>query len=167
MMRTLLVLVLVWGVGWPGVALLDSPLAAAARHEKKRRAKTPDPVKVITNDDLGPASGVSEAPQEPAADKPAVALPEGNASASDPNARRDDIQREINAQVERIKAVRRQVEDAERELADELGPSLGPRRAQNAQLRDDGLRAIAEMEARIAELEADARRLGVSVTRPQ
>ncbi len=169
MKRTRVLLVLALAAGCAGQAWADSPLAAAARQEKKRRAKTPDPVKVITNDDLGPASGVAATPEESASGgAPNAAAPEASGtSASDLNARRDDIQREINAQVERMRVVRQQVADAERELADQLGPSFGPRRAQNAQLRDDGLKAIAEIEARIAELETEARRLGVSVTRPQ
>ncbi len=167
MKRTLVVLMVAWGVGASGVAWADSPLAAAARQEKKRRAKTPDPVKVITDDDLGPASDAPTASEETGSGAEAPPTPADGASAGDANARRDDIQREINAQLERIRAVRKQVDDAERELADQLGPSFGPRRAQNAQLRDDGLKAIAEIETRVAELEAEAKRLGVSVTRPQ
>jgi hypothetical protein len=166
----LFVLVLALGAGLSGLAWADSPLADAARKEKKRRAATKDPGKVHTNEDLGPASNVGAAEETPAEDgaKPAEGTaPAAEAKAPDNSARRDEIQREINAQVERIKGVRKQVDDAERELADMLAPSYGPRRAQMAQIRDDGQKAIAEMEARIAELEAEARRLGVTVTRPQ
>lgn len=167
----LIVLVMILGAGLAGVAEADSPLADAARKEKKRRATTKDPGKVHTNDDLGPASNVGAPPEEAPAQeggaKPAEAAPAGEAKPADNSARGAEIQREINAQVERINVVRKQVDDAERELADMLAPSYGPRRAQAAQIRDDGQKAIAEIEARIAELEAEARRLGVTVTRPQ
>jgi chromosome segregation ATPase len=168
----LVVFVLALGVGAPGPVRADSPLAEAARKEKKRRAQTKAPEKVHTNDDLGPASNVGAPVEETTADEPGKpaegqAAAAGDAKPADNSARQAEIQREINAQVERIKAVRKQVDDAERELADQLAPSYGPRRAQVAQIRDDGQKAIADIEARIAELEAEAKRLGVTVTRPQ
>ncbi len=165
----LVVLVLALGAVLAGRAEADeSPLAAAARKEQERRRKTPDAAKVITEADVrsAPASPRAEGDSAPA-DAGAGAPQEAASPAPDSEARRDEIQRELDAQAARIKDLRKQVDDAERELADAVGPSYGPRRAQVARIRDDGRKAIDEFEARIAELLAEARRLGVSVSRPE
>lgn len=158
----------------------ESPLAAAARKEQERRARTKSADKVLTNDDLrgsgsapSPAgavageSGASGDAKRPNDAGPAGEAADAKAEGEKKEARRDAIQREIDAQAGRIRVVRKQVDDIDRELADQLSSSEGPRRAQIAQRREEGTQFIAEAEARIAELQAEARKLGVTVTRPE
>lgn len=170
----MVVLVLALGAAPPTPAAAEeSPLAAAARKEQERRAKLRGTDKVLTGDDLR-SGGVTTPVAEAGAgesDASAEAKPkDGAAAAGDAKqkeARRDAIQREIDAQVERIRVVRKQVDDVDRELADQVSPSGDLRRAQIMQRREEGTQFIAETEARIAELQAEAQKLGVTVTRPE
>lgn len=177
----MVVFVLAVGTSLPARASAgESPLAAAARKEQERRAKAKGAEKVITNDDLR-GSSAGPTPAEVVAGEPAAAddakrpndpgsageAADAKAEGEKKEARRDALQREIDAQAGRIRVVRKQVDDIDRELADRLSSSEGPRRAQIAQRREEGTQFIAEAEARIAELQAEARKLGVTVTRPE
>lgn len=180
MMRLgMLSLALTLGVVAPAPAGADeSPLAAAARKEQERRGKVKGSTNVLTNDDLrgAPAARAADTDEPGAAGD---AKPEGTAEKAGDKAdgagsadeakeaRRAAIQAEIDAQVGRIRAVRKQIDDINRELADNTVASEGPRRQQVLQQRADGERFIAETEARISDLQDEARKLGVTVTRPQ
>lgn len=161
------------------VVSAESPLAAAARKEQERRKQVKATSSVLTNDNL---RGSSAPASEPAESASAEAQPAGSgekaegktpspaadaAAAQEKEAQRAALQTEIDGHVERIRDLRRQIADIDRELADRLTSVEGPRRAQLAQRREEGTQLVAESETRIAELQDKARKLGVSVTRPE
>ncbi len=176
--KTLPLLILVVGVAAPsGHAVDDSPLVAAARQEQQRRDKLKGTARVVTEREVAgrpvalpensdetasttppdPASAAAVAPEPPA--KP-------EKSAADLRAeRRATVLRELDEQRARITELRRQLEPIERELGDVGGYGIGARRAALTQTLEDGRSQIAAAEARVGDLEEEARRLGANVTR--
>lgn len=153
----------------------ESPLAAAARQEQQRRAKLKGTARVVTERDVaGSPAATSETVGEATT---AAEAPAGTSETAGPAAKREKTEDELRAerraavlkeleeQRARIVELRRQLEPIETELADVGSYSLGARRASLVRVLEDGRNQVATAEARVAELEEQARRLGVNVAR--
>ena len=163
------------------VFLLGAPVAASAQSlvelaekEKKRRESIKSSGKVITEDDLG-----SRGRAAPTASTEAQATPSPGAQGTQAKAgeepektpselreeKRAEIQGKIDEQVGLIGAVQAQMDKAQLELNDLTDMTFGGRRANLMQLIEDGKAKIAGFEQAISDLEEEARRAGVRVSR--
>jgi len=151
----------------------EDSLAELARKERERRQKTAAPANVITERDLPRASAPAVPDDGPAADggasaAPATPGPEGAAtpSAEDERERqRTDIQRRIDDELAVIAAVEKAMADSELELGNLDNFRYGTRRELLMKSMEDGRAQIARSQQAIDDLEAEARRAGVRVTR--
>lgn len=168
-------LALIFGAG-SAAAFQEPSLAEIAKQEKKRRkaaAKAAEqPTRTITETELkaGPgtaANPVVDAPAEAGAAAPA-ASPGASPEKTDDQVRdekRAEIQKKIDEQKERMDKVRQLMADAQLELNDLSNQTMGGRRAALLKLVDDGNAELAACEARISDLEEQARRAGIPVSR--
>jgi len=152
----------------------EDSLAELARKERERRQKTAAPAKVITERDLPRATAPAVPDDGPAADGSASAAstttpgPEAAAtpSAEDERERqRTDIQRRIDDELAVIAAVEKAMADSERELGSLDNFRFGTRRELLMKSMEDGRAQIARSQQVIDDLETEARRAGVRVTR--
>jgi hypothetical protein len=154
------------------VPLSAQSLTEAAEKQKKERKGQP---KVYTEDDLRKAGARVATPPEiaPAGDP---AKPEPAAAAAKPKAdektddqlraeKKAELEKKIQEQQAIIVQVRKAMADAQRELGDITNYTMGPRRAALMKVLDDGNAEIAKANAAIADVEEQARRAGVSVSR--
>ena len=160
-------------LGAPAAASAQS-LAELAEKEKKRRESVKSSGKVITNDDLGSRSRVA-----PPASTEAQATPSPGAQGSKATAdekpektpselreeKRAEIQGKIDEQVGLIRAVQEVIDTSQLELNDLTDMTFGGRRANLMKLIEDGKAEIAGFEQAIEDLEEEARRAGVRVSR--
>jgi len=165
--------VLVFLLGAPAAASAQS-LAELAEKEKKRRESVKSSGKVITNDDLGsrsrarpPDSTEAQATPSPGAQGKQAAADE--APEKTPSELREEkrveIQKKIDEQVGLIRAVQEVIDETQLELNDLSTLTLGSRRRNLLKLLEDGKQEIAGFEQEIANLEEEARRAGVRVSR--
>lgn len=176
MRRLILTTVLMLGAqgAWAWQSAGTPSLGEIAEQTKKereaRRGGKPAP-KLVTESDLKPAPA-SAGGAETAAAKPAAA-----AGASDQKLPKTDdelraekkteYEKKLAEQVQSIGVIRKAMEDAQRELNDPTTASLlGTRGAALRKLLDDGQVELQKAEAAIAGIEEDARRQGISVSRP-
>lgn len=172
-------LALTFGAGSaaPVFAFQEPSLAELAKQEKKRRkaaaAAAEKKTRTITEDELraGPGSTANPvADAEPGASPAAspAAAPGATPEKTDGELRAEkqaDIQKRIDEQKARMDKVKEVMAEAQAELNDLANQTLGGRRASLMKLIDDGNAELAACEARIADLEEEARRAGVRVSR--
>jgi hypothetical protein len=143
--------------------------------EKRKAAGVPGSAKVITNDDLRSAQGnvivlggvPASAPAPGAPGTPAAAA--GATAPTDAELRdqkRADLQAQLDAQADLIKRLRESADQTQTELNDLGNYVFGGRRAALAQIVEERQKQVAEAERAIADLEEQARRAGVSLSRP-
>lgn len=153
-------------------ALAQEPsLAELARREKKARSGQ---VKVITEADLKGSGSVAGAATEEAAAAPASTAAAGAGSPAKPSARTDEqLRAEKKAEIEKkiaelttqIAAERKRIEDVQPELGDLTNYTFGSRRASLQQTIDEATANIAKAQQSISDLEEQARRLGLPLSR--
>lgn len=158
----------------------NTSLAEQAEKTKKDREKKKDsqpsgPAKLYTNDDLRTAHGnVIVLGGAPAS---SVAAPAAGASASVPASRepteeelraqkRADLQAQLDAQLDLVKRLRESVNEIQTELNDLSNYMYGGRRFYLRQTLEGRQKQIAEAEQAISDLDEQARRAGVSLSRP-
>ncbi|MCM2254052.1 MAG: hypothetical protein NDJ94_00135 [Vicinamibacteria bacterium] len=168
-------LALIFGAG-TAAAFQEPSLAEIAKQEKKRRkaaAKAAEqPTRTITEAELKAAPGTTANPVVDAPAEPGTATPGASPGASPEKTddqlrdeKRVEIQKKIDEQKERMAKVRKMMDDAQLELNDLSNQTMGGRRTALLKLVDDGTAELAACEARISELEEQARRAGVPVSR--
>lgn len=156
-------------------ALAQESMAQAAERQKKaRKGQT----KVITDDELrgvrsksySPASVDGTTSAQPAA-SPAAA---GTAAPDAPAAKSDDQQRaekkaELEAKLKQwtdfIAETKKAMDQAQLELNDLGGATFGNRRAGLQKILDEGNQHLAEAQQSIADLQEQARRAGIALSR--
>ena len=180
MRRLLLTTVLVLGAqgAWAWQSAGTPSLGEIAERTKKEREAArggkPAP-KIVTEADLksapanpdASAGGAETAPAKP----PAAAGAAGQKPPKTDDELRADKKKEyekkIAEQDQTIAVIRKAMEDAQLELNDPTTASLlGTRGAALRKLLDDGQVELKKAEATIAGIEEDARRQGISVSRP-
>lgn len=148
----------------------------AERTKKEREAKRgskPAP-KMITEADLKSrpsASGdVASETTTDAAAAPAATPAGAKAPKTEEQLRaekRQDIEKKIADQRETVTIVRKAMDDAQRELGDPTtATTFGSRGAALQKILDDGQGELKKAEQAIADLEEEARRQGIAITRP-
>ena len=152
-----------------------APLAAQSLGEaaEKQKKERKGQAKVYTEDDLRRAGMRTATPPEmaPAGEaakaEPAAAKPKGDEKTDDQlrAEKRAEFEKKIQEQLATIAQVRKAMDDAQRELSDLSNYTMGPRRAALMKVLDDGNAEIAKANAAIADIEEQARRAGVSVSR--
>jgi len=124
----------------------------------------PAPAPVVTSDSS--AVGADSA----AAEAPAGGAGEAKAPKTDEELRAEkktEFEKKIAEQVQTMGVIRKAMEDAQNELNDPTtATQLGTRGAALRKLLDDGQVELKKAEAAIAVVEEDARRQGISVSRP-
>jgi hypothetical protein len=172
-------LALTFGAGSvPSLLAFQEPsLAELAKQEKKRRkaaaAAAEKKTRTITEDDLRAGPGATANPvadAEPGASPAAspAAAPGATPEKTDAELRAEkqaEIQKRVDEQKARMDKVREVMAEAQLELNDLANQTFGGRRAALMKLIDDGNAELAACEARIADLEEEARRAGVRVSR--
>lgn len=149
-------------------------LAEMAEKTKKKKAAA----KVITENDLkgskargsfGEAEATPEAPAAEGEAPKAEGADKGKAEEKTPEQiraeRQADIQKKIDEEKRMIGVVQKAMDDAQVQLSDLSNLTLGERRASLMRLLDEGKAEIAKREQAIADLEEQARREGISVSR--
>jgi hypothetical protein len=149
--------------------------AAAAKEKEKRKATSAKPAKVYTEGDIGPAMApVSATPVLPATPADAAAAkPEGGQGAAAGGAATDSEKAAEEARVQAEADWRKRLDDARKEAAsyqdtiskvqtalNDTSNLYNPGRAANATLLEDSQKKLAEVQGRIASLEAEGRRSG-------
>jgi hypothetical protein len=154
-----------------------APLAAQSLPEaaEKQKKERKGQAKVYTDDDLRKAGTRVATPGEaaPATDatKAETAAPGVKPKAEEKTdeqlraEKKADLEKRIQEQLAIIVQVRKVMDDAQRELNDLSNYTMGPRRAGLAKVVEDGNAEIAKANAAIADIEEQARRAGVSVSR--
>jgi hypothetical protein len=149
-------------------------LAERAKKEREaRRAGKPAP-RLITDADLQNHSsdGLSADPTSQASPAPGAAAPAaaGKTPKSDDELRaekRQDIEKKIAEQQKTTEVIRKAMDDAQRELNDPTTLTMfGPRNTALQKILDDGQVELKKSEQAIADLQEEARRQGISVSRP-
>ncbi len=154
----------------PAVAQ-ESIAQAAERQKKARRGQT----KVITDDDLrntrskaySPAA-VDGAPAQPAAVPGPAAAAEAPAAKSDDQLRAEkkaELQEKMKQWSDFIAETKKAVDQAQSELNNLSAATFGNRRAGLQKIVEEGNAHIAEAQQSIAELQEQARRSGIGVSR--
>lgn len=166
----------------------DSPLVEQADKTKReraaRRSAARGPAKTFNNDSVKSAGKPTEDPVPAGAEGGAtVAAGTGAenvaAKSTPPGAKtaektddqlraehRDAIQKKIEDQLKLMDIVREAMDEAQAELNDLTNYTLGSRRGALLKRLEDGKAEIAKAEQTIADLEEEARRQGISVSRP-
>ena len=151
--------------------------AAAAKEKEKRKATLAKPAKVYTEGDIGPAmapvSATPELPATPADAAAAAAKPEGGQGAAAGGAATDSEKAAEEARVQAEADWRKRLDDARKEQAhyqdtiskvqtalNDTSNLYNPGRAANATLLEDSQKKLAEVQGRIASLEAEGGRSG-------
>lgn len=157
-----------WAV--PAVSQAQS-LAEIAEKTKKKKSGA---AKVITEDDLrksgGKANFVGEEGSAATAE-PAEGEKKGDAEKKEKSpeeVRAEDqtkLQKKMDEQKKLKDVVRKAMDDAQLELNDIGNYSLGTRRQSLMKLIEDGEKELAKIDQEMADIEEQARRLGVSVSR--
>lgn len=165
----------------------DSPLVEQAEKAKReraaRRSTARAPAKSFNNDNVKGAKPADD-PITTAAEETGTAAtatgaqaaaakstaPEGKAAEkTDEQLRaehREAIQKKIDDQLKLMDIVREAMDEAQAELNDLSNYTFGTRRGALLQRLEDGKAEIAKAEQTIADLEEEARRQGISVSRP-
>lgn len=167
--------ILAIGVVWavcvaPAFAQSEESLTELARQERERRQKTAAPAKVVTERDL-PRGAASSTPAEPGAAAGAAggqATPAAEPAATPEDEReqqRADIQRRIDDELAVIASVEKAMAESERELNNLTDYRFGTRRDLLMKSMEEGRAQIARSNQVIDDLETEARRAGVRVTR--
>jgi hypothetical protein len=156
----------------------EPSLAEAARKEREKRARAGQ-TKVMTEEDLKKAKSSVVIPPAPAspseAPKEGAAATGAAAGAAKPEKtdeelraeRKAELQKKMDEQGRIVAAVRKAVADAQRELNDLGTYTFGPRRASLMKTIEDGNAEIVKAQQAMDGLEDEARRQGLSLTRPQ
>ena len=164
----------------------DSGLVEQAEKTKReraaRRSSAHGPAKAFNNDDVKSAGKPAEDPV-PAAAEGSVTASAGADGAAVKGAapggktpekteeqlraeHRDAIQKKIDDQLKLMDIVREAMNEAQAELNDLTNYTLGSRRGALLKRLEDGKAEIAKADQTIADLEEEARRQGISVSRP-
>ena len=162
----------------------DSPLVEQAEKTKRERAARRSaghpPAKTFNNDNVKRAGKPGEDSTRAAetADTAAAGADAAGAKGPAPEAKtektedqlraehRDAIQKKIEDQVKLMDIVREAMDEAQAELNDLTNYTMGSRRGNLLKRLEDGKAEIAKAEQTIADLEEEARREGISVSRP-
>lgn len=166
----------------------DSPLVEQAvktkRERAARRSAARGPAKTFNSDNVKSAGKPAEDPvsagaEGSAADAAGTAGDGVAAKSTPPRAKtaektdeqlraehRDEIQKKIDDQLKLMDIVREAMDEAQAELNDLTNYTLGSRRGALLKRLEDGKAEIAKAEQTIADLEEEARRQGISVSRP-
>jgi DNA repair exonuclease SbcCD ATPase subunit len=155
----------------PAVAQ-ESMAQAAERQKKARKGQT----KVITDAELrrGGNKAYSPASVDGAPAQPATAADPAAATTDAAPAKTDDQQRaEKKAEIEKkikqwndfIAETKKTMDQAQTELNDLGGATFGSRRAGLQRIIDEGAQHLAEAQQSIADLQEQARRSGIPVSR--
>jgi hypothetical protein len=182
-MRVLALVVCVSFLAAPVRAWQSQPsLGELAEKEKQRRAAAAKKgKKVYTEDDLKRAGGKSASfPEGSSATETASAQPgetkaEGQPAAADAKPpktdaelraeRRTELQGKMDAQVKRRGELQKRVDDIQRSLSDPTHNPYGAAHGDNTKLLEDNKQELAKTDQAIADLEDQARRLGISLNR--
>jgi predicted nucleic acid-binding Zn-ribbon protein len=150
------------------VAAQESMAKAAERQKKARKGQT----KVITEDELrnlrtkGYVAPSVDGAAAPAPTAPGAAPAAKEKSDEEQRAeKKAAIEKKIREQSEYAGDIRKQLDDAQVELNDLSTMTLGGRRTELMRLLDEGKKKIAELEQGIADLQEQARRAGIAVSR--
>jgi len=171
----------------------DSPLVEQAEKTKReraaRRSTARGPAKTFNNDSVKGAGKPAEDPAQAGAegmatDAPGTAADGVAAKSTPPGAKaektektektdeqlraehRDAIPKKIDEQLKLMDIVREAMDEAQAELNDLTNYTMGTRRGALLKRLEDGKAEIAKAEQTIADLEEEARRQGISVSRP-
>lgn len=155
-------------------ALAQESMAQAAERQKKaRKGQT----KVITDDELRGVRSKSYSPASvdgTTSPQPAASPAAGAATADAPAVKSDDQQRaEKKAEIEGklkqwtdfIAETKKAMDQAQLELNDLGGATFGNRRAGLQKILDEGNQHLAEAQQSIADLQEQARRAGIALSR--
>lgn len=166
----------------------DSPLVEQAEKTKReraaRRSTARAPAKSFNDGNMKSPARPAEDPITAAAEGSAAATTATGADATAAKStapggktaektneqlraeHRDAIQKKIDDQVKLMGIVREAMDEAQAELNDLSNYTYGTRRGALLQRLEDGKAEIAKAEQTIADLEEEARRQGISVSRP-
>jgi hypothetical protein len=159
----------------------DSPLVQQAEKTKReravRRSGAQNPAKAFDNDSLKHPGKQADTPPAPAGGSAAAtdaSVKDGRGDGKTPEKtdeqlraeHRDAIQKKIEDQVKLMDIVREAMDDAQAELNDLTNYTMGSRRGALLKRLEDGKAEIAKAEQTIADLQEEARREGISVSRP-
>jgi len=172
------VLVLLVGASVAAAPLLEAQsLAELAKQERERRKSAKAPGRVITETDLQRRYPASEATASTGTPKAAETSSTSAKPAAKPGQpaektadelreeRRAELQKKVDEQVKRIGEIRQTMDAAQTDLNDLSTLTFGPRRAGLMKAVEDGKAEIAKIEQAIADLEDQARREGLRVSR--
>jgi hypothetical protein len=142
--------------------------------DKKKVARTSESPKVYTNEDLRTAQGnVTVLPDSSSsAASPGAAAITGGSDSKEPTEaelrerKRADLQAQLDAQADFIKRLRQAADENQSELNDLSNYLLGGRRASLTSSVEQYNQKIAEAQRAIDDLEEQARRAGISLSRP-
>ena len=154
----------------------EGSLAAQAEKVKKERAARRAAgvrAKSFTNDDLKGAGAGTPAQATPEASSPNAKETSPGQAGAKPEKTADElraeqraaIQKKIDEQKKRIEIIQRVLGDAQRELGDLSNYTYGSRRQALQKAVDDSNAEMAKSLQAIADLEEEARRLGVPASR--
>lgn len=163
----------VWAWQSAGTPSLGEIAERTKKEREARRGNQPAP-RVLTGADLkaapAPASSDASAPSAESAEAKPAAAGDSKPEKTEDELRAEkqkEYQKQIAEQAETSSVVRKAMDDAQRELNDPTTASLlGSRGAALRKLLDDGEVELKKAEATIAGIEEDARRQGISVSRP-
>lgn len=157
----------------------NTSLAEQAEKTKKDREKKKDsqpsgPAKLYTNDDLRTAHGnvivlggaASSAATPAAGASPSVPASKEPTEEELRAQKRADLQAQLDAQLDLVKRLRESVNEIQTELNDLSNYMYGGRRFYLRQTLEGRQKQIAEAEQAISDLDEQARRAGVSLSRP-
>jgi hypothetical protein len=166
------VLVFLFGAS---AAVSAQSLVELAEKEKKRREAVKGSGKVITEKDLGrrsrtpPPADATEAQTTSSPEAQGTQAQSGEGEEKSPSELREEkraeIQRKIDEQVGLIRAVQEVIDETQLELNDLTDLTFGSRRQKLLNLIESSKAEIAGFEQEIANLEEEARRAGVRVSR--
>jgi hypothetical protein len=157
----------------PAQEAAESLPEAAAKEKERRRASAK--TKTYTEADLGKAGSTRPAPVsavEPSTPEatPTPAPGPGAREKTDDEIRAEkkaEFEKRIAAEVKVTEAVRKAMDEAQLELNDPTTlTQFGSRKEALQRILDDGQAELKKSEAAIAAIEEEARRQGISVSRP-
>lgn len=150
-------------------------IAERTKKDRETRRGNKPAKRVVTEADLKPAPAVASdssagGGDSAAAEAPAGGAGEAKAAKTDEELRAEkkrEFEKKIAEQVQTVGVIRKAMEGAQNELNDPTtATQLGARGAALRKLLDDGQVELKKAEAAIAVVEEDARRQGISVSRP-
>lgn len=168
-MKTMVAAIVLAAWAVPAVSQAQS-LAEIAEKTKKKKTGS---AKVITEDDLRKSGGKvnfageeGAAPQEQAEAKDEKKTGTPEKSPEEVRAeQRAQLQKKMDEQKKLKEVVQKAMDDAQAQLNDVRDYTLGPRRASLMKILEDGQKELAKIDQAMSDVEDEARRAGISVSR--